>query len=194
MQEVRRVTLKHGLAFYGTFGFVAGFFGARLFATLNPSAVVVQNGVHFHHFWYGLAMVTVTGWLGIAFDEERLNRSLALVFGLGTGLIGDEVGLLLTFDNYTSELTTWFFVGATGFIIMTSLFLGFRKQIEKDVIHVSTRERLVQVGVLIAGLSTIFFAFGNWRLGGLVAAFGVLTLILASRLEGKLTSLQNFAD
>ncbi len=104
------------------------------------------------------------------------------------------MGLLLTFDNYTSEITNWFFVGAIGFIIMASLFLGFRKQIERDVIHVSTRERLVQAGVLIAGLSTIFFAFGNWRLGGLVAALGVLTLILAIRVEGKPTSLRGFTD
>lgn len=183
------------MAFYGTFGFVAGFFGARLFATLNPAVVFVDahSGIHFHHFWYGLAMVTLAGWLGIALNEERLNRSLALVFGLGAGLIGDEVGLLLTFDNYTSELTSWFFVGAIGFIIMTSLFLGFRKQVEKDVIRVSRRERLVQVGVLASGLSTVFFAFGNWRLGGLVAGFGILIIFLGLRLE-RPTSLRTLAD
>lgn len=94
MQEVRRVTLHHGLAFYGTFGFVAAFFGARSFATFNSTAVVIQNGVHFHHFWYGLAMVTVAGWLGIAFNEERLNRSLPSCSVLG------QVSLEMRWDSF----------------------------------------------------------------------------------------------
>src|SRR5207245_9427766 len=62
-ESARRI--NHGLAFYGTLAFVAGFFGARMFATPNPSVVVERSGVHFHHFGYGIAMVEVAGWLGI---------------------------------------------------------------------------------------------------------------------------------
>jgi len=106
VQEVRQTTaFRHGLAFYGTIAFTAGFFGARLFATLNPEVVVVRSGIHFHHFWYGLAMIACTGWLGITLRDERMGRNLAIIFGLGAGLIGDEVGLLLTFGDYTSNLT-----------------------------------------------------------------------------------------
>src|SRR5207244_6698793 len=86
--EVRRTVFRHGLAFYGTLAFVASFVGARLFATLNPTVTVVRGGIHFHHFWYGLAMVVATGWLGISLSSERLSRNLAIVFGLGAGLIG----------------------------------------------------------------------------------------------------------
>ncbi len=50
VQEVQRTIFRHGLAFYGTLAFVTGFLGARLFATLNPKVVVVQSGIHFHHF------------------------------------------------------------------------------------------------------------------------------------------------
>src|SRR5437016_2957918 len=95
VQEVRRTVFRHGLAFYGTLAFVASFLGARLFATLNPTVTVVRGGIHFHHFWYGLAMVVSTGWLGITLSNERMGRNLAIIFGLGAGLIGDEVGLLL---------------------------------------------------------------------------------------------------
>src|SRR5437867_11445754 len=49
-----------------------------------------------------------TGWLGIAYSSDRLLRTYALVFGLGAGLIADEVGLLLTFGDYQSELTSDF--------------------------------------------------------------------------------------
>ncbi len=76
-----------------------------MFATLNPEVVVVRSGIHFHHFWYGLAMIACTGWLGITLRDERMGRNLAIIFGLGAGLIGDEVGLLLTFGDYTSNLT-----------------------------------------------------------------------------------------
>ena len=118
VQEVQRTVFRHGLAFYGTVAFVASFLGARLFATPNPTVTVVRGGIHFHHFWYGLAMVISAGWLGITLNNERMGRNLAIVFGLGAGLIGDEVGLLLTFGDYTSNLTEIFFVAAVGFIIL----------------------------------------------------------------------------
>src|SRR5437899_2664239 len=121
VQEAQRTNFRHGLAFYGTLAFVAGFLGARLFATLNPRVVVVQNGIHFHHFWYGLAMVIAAGWIGIALSNVWLGRNLAIVFGLGAGLIGDEVGLLLTFGDYTSNITEIFFVAAIAFIILATL-------------------------------------------------------------------------
>src|SRR6266550_2089762 len=120
VQEVQRTVFRHGLAFYGTVAFVASFLGARLFATLNPTVTVVRGGIHFHHFWYGLAMVVSAGWLGITLNNERMGRNLAIVFGLGAGLIGDEVGLLLTFGDYTSNLTEIFFVAAVGFIILAA--------------------------------------------------------------------------
>src|SRR3989442_7635077 len=69
VQEVQRTIFRHGLAFYGTAAFVAGFLTARLFATLNPKVVVVQNGIHFHHFWYGLSPLIPAGLIGIAFNN-----------------------------------------------------------------------------------------------------------------------------
>src|SRR5713101_1381080 len=102
---------------------MTGFFGARSFAVLNPNVVVVQGVIHFHHFWYGLGMVTLAGWLGIAFNRPRLVRTYTIIFGLGAGLIADEVGLLLTFGQYQSDLTTDFFVGVVGFIILVTTLI-----------------------------------------------------------------------
>ena len=195
VQEIRRATFRHGLTFYGTFGFVFGFFGARLFATLNPTVTLVDShsGIHFHHFWYGLVLIIASGWLGIATIEDHLQRNLALVFGLGVGLVGDEVGLLLTFGDYRSELTLWFFVGAVGFISLISLLLGFRKQIEHDVINVSGRQRIVQAGVVIVCLSAIFFEYDNELGGGLTIGLGIL-VIFAARYWRKRSSLRTLAD
>src|SRR2546422_6560434 len=177
VQEVRRTVFRHGLAFYGTLAFLASFLGARLFATLNPTVTVVRSGIHFHHFWYGLAMVVSTGWLGITLNNERMGRNLAIAFGLGAGLIGDEVGLLLTFGDYTSNLTEIFFVAAVGFIILATLLSMGRRHIEKEVINLSRKERLTQVGVFLGAFSVIFFAAGNWAVGFAVLGLGGLAYL-----------------
>ena len=193
VQEVRRTVFRHGLAFYGTVSFVASFLGARLFATLNPTVSVVRGGIHFHHFWYGLAMVVSTGWLGITLSNERMGRNLAIVFGLGAGLIGDEVGLLLTFGDYTSNLTEIFFVAAVAFIILVTLLSRGRKHIEREVINLSRKERLTQVGVFLGAFSVIFFAAGNWAIGFAVLGLGVLAYLWGER-EPRPKSLRSLAS
>ncbi len=168
-----------GLTFYATAAFMLSFFGSRAFALLNPTVTVVTAGIHFHHFWYGLAMVTATGWLGIAYSSQRLLRTYALVFGLGAGLIADEVGLLLTFGDYQSELTTDFFVGAVGFIILATILARYRKVLEKDILHVSWNERLIYLGISFAGLSTLFFAFNIIIPGLVTAGIGFVAILYA---------------
>src|SRR5216683_2948277 len=194
VQEVRRTVFRHGLAFYGTLSFVASFFGARLFATLNPTVTVVRGGIHFHHFWYGLAMVVSTGWLGITLSNERMGRNLAIVFGLGAGLIGDEVGLLLTFGDYTSNLTEIFFVGAVAFIILATLLSKGRSHIEKEVINLSWKERGTQVGVFLAAFSVIFFASGNWQIGFVFIGLGILVFLWGFERKREATSFRSLSS
>jgi hypothetical protein len=158
---------------------MTGFFAARLFAAQNPNVVVVQGGIHFHHFWYGLGMVTLAGWLGIAFNRPRLVRTYAIIFGLGAGLIGDEVGLLLTLGDYQSSLTTDFFVGVVGFIILASTLVRYRKIVRRDVTHTSWNERLIYIGISLTGLSAIFFAVNRLTSGLVLASIGVIFIIAA---------------
>src|SRR5205809_7001780 len=71
--------LGYTLGVYGIIGFLVAFFGSRAFAVLNPSIVVVQGEVHFHHFWYGLGMVTLSGWLRSEEHTSELQSRLHLV-------------------------------------------------------------------------------------------------------------------
>ncbi len=194
VQEVRRTIFRHGLGFYGTLAFVASFLGARLFATLNPTVTVVRGGIHFHHFWYGLAMVVSTGWLGITLSNERMGRNLAIIFGLGAGLIGDEVGLLLTFGDYTSNLTEIFFVAAIAFIILVTLLSKGRRHIEKEVINISRKERLTQIGIFIGAFSVIFFAVEEWGVGLAALGLGVLIFLWGFERERRPRSLRSLAS
>ncbi len=168
----------HSLSFLATLAFTAGFFGARVFHTVFPDVMVITGGIHFHHFWYGLIMMGIAGWLGIAENDLRYNRIYAVVFGLGAGFVGDEVGLLLTFGDYYSTLTFDFFVAAVVVIVLVALLLRYWKEIESDILRASARERLTQVGIFLIGFSTFFFAFEVPALGATCLILGVL-LVLA---------------
>jgi hypothetical protein len=181
MVETNQGRYRHGLSFLGTLAFAGGFFGARIFHLLFPSVMVITQGIHFHHFWYGLVLIGVSGWVGIAYNDEKIDRICAIVFGVGLGFIGDEVGLLLTFGDYYSELTTDFFVAAISFIILVTLFLRYRSHIERDVLRLSTRERLTQLGIFLVGFSILTFAFGVPELGIPLLVAGILLAALGRR-------------
>lgn len=179
MAQLFTSSFRHGLTFIATIAFVASFFGSRLFATLFPNTIVTQGGIHFHHFWYGIALISVAGWMGIAWRNERLYRIYALIYGLGAGFVGDEVGLLLTFGNYQSELTYLFFIAAISFVIMATLLLRYRSQLEADLLKLSMRERTVMVAVYVIGFSAffLFLSSGVSRLGIPIALAGLGVIV-----------------
>ena len=147
-----------------------------MFATLYPTVVVEQQGIHFHHFWYGIGLLALAGWLGITWNSERLDRIYALLYGLGMGFIGDEVGLLLTFGNYQSELTYDFFIAAVSTSILFLLVVRYRSQLLKELSYLTTREGMVLLGVFVTGFSFILFAFGSLSLGTPVALVGIVVI------------------
>ncbi len=181
---------EHGLSFLATLAFLGGFFGARLFHLAFPNLMVITSqGIHFHHFWYGLAMMGVAGWLGIVDNDEKFARVYAVVFGVGAGFVGDEVGLLLTFDDYYSELTFEFLVAAVAFLILVALMIRYRKQILDEVFHLSRGERLTHFGVFLIGFSALLFAFGTFELGVPLVAIGVVLFTFGyAREHGKARS------
>src|SRR2546425_2029579 len=174
---------EHGLSFLATLAFLGGFFGARLFHLAFPSLMVITQGIHFHHFWYGLAMMGVAGWVGIVDNDEKFARVYAVVFGVGAGFVGDEVGLLLTFDDYYSELTFEFLVAALAFLILVALMIRYRKQILEEVFHLSRGERLTHVGVFLIGFSAIMFAFDALELGVPLILVGIALFAWGYRRE-----------
>jgi hypothetical protein len=89
------------------------------------------------------------------------------------------VGLLLTLGDYKSSLTTDFFVGVVGFIILASTLVRYRKIVMRDVTHTSWNERLIYIGISLAGLSAIFFAVNSLTSGLVLASIGVIFIIAA---------------
>jgi hypothetical protein len=122
--------------------------------------VVVTGGIHFHHFWFGILLVAASGGLALAYRNDILHRVLAVTYGAGLGLIGDEVGLLLTFGDYHSLLTYEVVLGVLAVVVMATLLIRNSHELEEDFLKLAMGERLAHVGVFIVALSGLFWATG----------------------------------
>jgi hypothetical protein len=78
------------------FSFILSFAIARITVTLFPDFRVIWNQYHIHHFYYGIALIGIAGWVLLVSDKVRLHRLSAVLYGIGLGLLTDEIGLLLT--------------------------------------------------------------------------------------------------
>jgi hypothetical protein len=136
--------------------FLASFAVARVFTAFFPSTTLVIQEIHVHHFWYGLALLAVGGWLGINCKEDNIDRVAAIIFGIGGGLIGDEIGLLLTFGNYYSELTYTFLIALLAFTVMATLFKRHGKTIITELYGFSRRNIDLYIGIFLAFTSSSF--------------------------------------
>lgn len=95
--------------------FIISFFVARIFVILldlpsTPTFEFWLKGYRIHHFFYGIGLTVVGGWLGHTHSGRNITRFSAALYGTGFGLIVDEFGLLLTFGDYWSAQSYLFFV------------------------------------------------------------------------------------
>jgi hypothetical protein len=183
-QTVQKPMGKPWLSATALLAFIPSFAAARLFTFLRPNTVILVFGIHFHHFWYGLAALAIAGWLGIA-GPEGWNRIAAVMYGIGAGLVADEIGLLLTpingtLGNYTSGLTYTAVVVITAVTAMFSLLSRYRREIMDDFRKVGVREPLAFLVLFIlvvpfvvefvefqaSLLGIILAVLYRWKLGG----------------------------
>jgi hypothetical protein len=155
LKRLDRVS-KPNLSFIMLSSFLASFAVARVFTGLFPSTVLVVQGIHLHHFWYGLALLAVGGWLGINYSDDYIERIAAIIFGVGGGLVGDEIGLLLTFGDYYSELTYTFVISLLAFSFMATLFKRHGKTIVIEIYGFSRQHVDLYVGLFLAFVSSAF--------------------------------------
>lgn len=65
---------RANLSVLALISFLASFVIARAFTTINPDVVLRGGGFHIHHYFYGIIMLAIGGWLGISYNEERVAR------------------------------------------------------------------------------------------------------------------------
>jgi len=156
MVEKEKIKEKPNLSMLAIISFIASFIVTRIFTSLNPNTVLISGDYHIHHFWYGIAMLAIGGWIGISVENERLNRVAAILFGAGGGLIGDEIGLLLTFGNYWTEITYTFVIIFLTFASMLILLNKYHKLIRTEFTQFLRSNASLYFGVFLAAVSIAF--------------------------------------
>ena len=136
--------------------FVLSFVVSRTFTTFFPSTVLVENGIHVHHFWYGIALLAIGGWIGIDYDDKETDLLAAVLYGVGGGLIVDEVGLLLTFGNYWTNLTYTFLTVILAFIVVLLIISRYRQIIRAELFDFLRSGISLYLGVFLLAVSIAF--------------------------------------
>jgi hypothetical protein len=73
-----------------------------------PVPDVAGDGIHIHHFVWGIVILGVVAFRALTTPDPASNVRLALLFGIGTGLVVDEFALWLTLrDVYFDPQGAW---------------------------------------------------------------------------------------
>jgi len=173
----QKIQTKPNLSILALTSFVVSFVVARTFTTVSPNVVLISGDFHIHHFWYGLALLAIGGWLGISYQNERIDRLAAIIFGAGGGLIGDEVAILLTLSAhaYWAEITYTFVIIFLTFTSMLILMNKYQKTIRTEFTQFLRSNASLYVGVFIAAVSVAFILETDDVI--IITASSVLTVV-----------------
>ena len=147
---------KAHLAVLALVSFILSFIVARSFTYLYPDVVLVGGGLHIHHFWFGLILLAIGGWLGISYTQKEIDKLAAIIYGVGGGLIADDLGLLLTLGNYYSELTWTFMLLLLSFISVLILINRYRQSIYEELHEFVSSKASLPLGVFLVAVSAAF--------------------------------------
>lgn len=170
------IKTKPSLSVIALASFVASFIIARTFTTLNPTTVSIF-GFHIHHFWYGIVLLAIGGWFGIAYDDPRISRMAAILYGAGGGIIGDEVGILLTLkgENYWTTMTYTFLVVFVVIAVILVTVNKYSKSIQKEFSEFTRSNIGLYSGVFLTIVSIAFTVETNNQM--IIAVSIVLTIL-----------------
>ena len=135
----RRLVVEQGAEppFWMLVGFLTSLLGARLVVHLILKYKLEKqlfalvpgsdfNPMHIHHFNYGLILIGASGLAALVPFGRRALRRLALVFGLGAGLVFDEFALFWNHDpEYAQELSVIAAALAVGVLLQLVFFRRF---------------------------------------------------------------------
>jgi hypothetical protein len=160
----QKVGRKPDLSVLALISFVGSFAVARTFTILNPRTVVVAGDFHIHHFWYGIALLVIGGWLGISYRDDRIDRIAAIVFGIGGGLVGDEVGILLTFqsENYWAGISYTLIIAIIAAVSTLTLLNKYSEVIRSEFAGFIGGSGGLYLGAILLAISLAFVLDTNF--------------------------------
>ena len=134
-------------------------------------------------------MLAVGGWLGISYNEPRIDRIAAIIFGAGGGLIGDEIGILMTFkgENYWASISYSFAILILAVASMLVLVNKYSRTILREFREFSSSRGSFYSAVFVAVISIAFLIDTSDPLVIVVTSVSsavAITVILAFLVQG----------
>jgi hypothetical protein len=96
---------------------------------------IILFGYHIHHFYFGIIMIALAGWLSILGHNIISREKQAILYGAGLGLLMDEIGLLLTWGDYYSGLTYLLSLLLMGIFLNIIFFPSFWRVVRKGIVE-----------------------------------------------------------
>jgi hypothetical protein len=105
--------------------FVLSFAAARLTIMYGPEWLRFYiRTYHIHHFYYGFALLAIANWIALTTNREHMFKLSAVLFGVGLGLIVDEIGLLLTCTTPPMGCDYWARQSYDVFMVIAGVLLA----------------------------------------------------------------------
>lgn len=105
--------------------FLFSFIVTRLITLYNPvnTSLFIQD-YHIHHFYTGIALLIISNYIGLFSSKEKNKRLAAFLFGVGLGVLIDELGLLLTCTTPTKQCNYFARQSFDAFFIILAILLS----------------------------------------------------------------------
>ncbi len=128
--------------------FLASFITARLWViylgatgTVTPEVTytvgrnLVLGGYHIHHITYGIVLLAISAWLAINYWSKTMARISSILYGLGLGLIVDELGFIIGgIRPYQGDTEVFYVVvGVIAALASIVYFPAFYRAIKRDI-------------------------------------------------------------
>lgn len=95
---------------------------------------IIIYGYHIHHYFFGILLIAVTGWLAIVGSTYLSKEKLAIFYGIGLGLFMDEIGMLLTEGDYYTSLSYLLGLLLLGILVIIVYFPPFWSSERNNVV------------------------------------------------------------
>ncbi|MFO7814885.1 MAG: hypothetical protein R6V14_04010 [Halanaerobiales bacterium] len=109
---------------------------------------IIIYGYHIHHFYFGIFLMAVAGWLAIMGNKRFSKVKLAIMYGAGLGLFMDEIGMLLSEGDYFSPLSYLLGIFLLGILINIIYFPPFWNSVRENVLEM-TVPRIKYLAIII---------------------------------------------
>lgn len=94
------------------------FLTARIMSMYHPEFYIEwSEGLHVHHFAYGLIVLSISGFLSLVFSGPRAKFWIAMLYGIGLALAFDEFAMWIKLQD--DAATRWEY---DGIVIVFSFF------------------------------------------------------------------------